>query len=146
MLDTRYIYRFDGPELPAFFDQTLLVPERSFKRSRTFNIDKRDPVSCETVLPDCGAADIDVGEISAALGRREVQMAFATAPSGAVFGAADPFGRGWHLSRGDGRSITVHGDCGDGCGPAGIRELVTLLGALDKQELARPACADLAIP
>lgn len=127
----------------------VLTPPLAFRAERT---GAGAAAMCETALPGCNTADmVDVGEVNAALGARDVGVAFGMATGGMerVYGVdTRPMdGQVFTVSL-DGATVIVGEPCrvgGTGCLeiPTGLQRLVDVLSALRDQEMLRPACAAL---
>ena len=82
-----YRYEFHGAELAFAYDDTTLSPPRTFTRRRTFTADPGPTAPpCSTEIETCGPADLDTGDVAAALAHPDVLAAFAAARDTSSFG------------------------------------------------------------
>jgi hypothetical protein len=134
------------------YDQTYeLSPVRTFVATRVTRGVPETRTTCTTQVPECDTEDVlvtDIGDIASLLRRPDVEAAFAEgAPP--LYGLDDrPVdGTVFAVTRFDGRSFMVGGDCGSvpSCVPIPpvIALLVRHLQNLVAQELAQPPCAAL---
>ncbi len=138
------VWNMDGG-MVAYTESSSVTPCRQYTHSR-------DPVGgagpslvCTQELEDCGAADLDVGELEAVLANHDVLAALNESP--VLYGndTRPVDGAVLQIRVGD-KLIEVGADCPDGGAgcvpiPAGVNALATLLRDLDTQELARGNCA-----
>lgn len=152
MLGGTVTFGLDGGKV-AFVERFTLAPAAAFRAERRSGGSVGMLVSmCETALPGCNTADmVDVGELNAALGARDVQIAFGAArgmPGMQMIYGYDPRpvdGTVFAIEA-DGVRLFVGAPCRagmmEGClaTPVGVQRLVDVLTALRDQELQRPAC------
>ena len=127
-----------------FVDRSTLQICRAYRRDRSSG-GADAGVGCVTELAACNAAPIAIGDVERALANPDV--------TAALSGSVPLYGSDPRPVDGAVFAITVNGKqllIGDDCGaagtgcvavPAGVGALVTLLKALDAQEIAKPACA-----
>lgn len=142
-------YRFGRTGGNGIYEDTFtLRPPSTFVALRTFR--DASPVRCETMIPPCGnPAEVDLGEVAAALDNPDVQMALAR--GGDVFYGVDTRpadGTAFYLQRGTAR-VLMGEPCRTGGGascvnpPVGVQRLIDVLNGLREQELLRMNCAAL---
>jgi|KBSMisStaDraftv2_1062788.scaffolds.fasta_scaffold174485_2 hypothetical protein len=132
-------------------DVMALLPPNSFHytgETPTFE-DGATRRSCAPPLPACNdPAQLDVGDVEAAIANADVQAAFAMKSTsfGDHSGLPSPTARELSFSSDSGNFINVGPDCPTPAGvctpvPPGIKALVDLLRALKAQQRADPSCA-----
>jgi hypothetical protein len=132
--------------LVQYVDDSSVASCRTFARKRTSYFDAgTPPPSCTDELGACGAAPIAIGDIVRALAHPDVVAGFAAATTPLYgFDSRPSDGAVYRITSGN-KSIEVGGDCPGGgtcvAIPAGVKALAKLLQDLDKQEIAKPACA-----
>ncbi len=153
--DTTYHYGYVGGRV-RFRDFVILAPPVSFTHVRTPTTTMPADQVCAPPLPSCGDAAIDAGDAMAALLDADVQDAFRRSRESATtpFYGTDPRvidGQVLEITRdSDGGGFLVGGPCPPDAPtsscmpiPGGLSRLVTVLTALDKQQLVDPTCAPL---
>jgi hypothetical protein len=153
--DTTYHYGYDGGRV-RFRDYVLLAPPVSFTHVRTPTTTMPADQSCAPPLPFCGDAALDAGDAMAVLKDADVQDAFRRSRESATtpFYGTDPRvfdGQVFEITRdSDGAGLLIGGQCPPDATtsscmpiPGGLSRLVTVLTALDEQQLAEPTCATL---
>jgi hypothetical protein len=152
-LDSTYRYGHDGGRV-AFRDTVVLAAPASFTHLRDPVATMPASLSCAPPFPICDGAAIDVADVMAALADPDVQLALLRS-KGAVtlpFYGVDPRpvdGQAFQLTHDGGGGFLVGGPCPPGSSstcmeiPAGVSRLVSVLTALDQQQLADPSCATL---
>jgi hypothetical protein len=141
-----------GPNggLVAYQDRSTIYPCKTYTHERTtFRVDEPSTTGCKAELPPCGVDALGIGDVNAALANKDVQAALKAAPVlyGRDLRPVD--GTVFRISLG-GKTIDVGSPCSAArdCRaiPAGVAALVEVLRALDKQELAKPACSSVFQP
>jgi hypothetical protein len=152
--DSRYQYGFTGGRT-AYRRRTSLDPPASFTHVVSPTMTSPPDQSCAPALPACGGAAIDTGDAMAALSDRDVQDAFERSKGAAVIPlyGTDPRvldGQVFEITRSGGGGFQVGGQCPPGAPtsacmpiPGGLSRLVSVLTALDAQQLGDPTCAGL---
>lgn len=139
--------------LVAFVERFVLSAPATFRAERRSGGAMGTVAAmCETTLPGCNTTDmVDVGELNAALGARDVQIAFGAArgmPGMQMLYGTDPRpmdGTVFAIEA-DGVRLFVGSPCRAGmmagclATPVGVQRLVDVLTALRDQELLRAAC------
>ena len=153
-LDVSYRYGYVGG-LVQSHDTVTLTPPASFNHLRSSMSTMPADMSCAPPFPSCGAAAIDVGDVMAAILDPEVQQALVTSQGAGTtpfYGvdARPSDGQAFAIERNVGGGFLVGGPCPAGASPsscmpipAGLSRLVSVLTALDQQQLADPSCAAL---
>jgi hypothetical protein len=156
MFDATYQYGRLGGKT-AVRHTVLLEPPASFTHVRSSTAISPPPPdqSCAPALPLCGGAAMDAGDVMAALADRDVQDVFERSKGAAtipIYGV-DPRpvdGQVFRIARSSGGGFLVGGPCPPNVPtsscmpiPGGVSRLVSVLTALDEQQLADPACAAL---
>ncbi len=158
MLSTTVTFGLNGGKV-AFTDRFTLTPPLSFRAERHGGGPSGTVTAmCSTTLPGCNTADmVDVGELNAALGARDVQTALGFArgmPMMEVLYGYDPRpvdGTVFEINA-DGARLFVGAPCRAGmmtnclAVPVGVQRLVDVLTALRDQEVQRSACMALRNP
>lgn len=151
VFDQRYEYGHIGG-FRSSVGRTTLTPASSFLHVRTTVREPRTSTSCSPPLPACGAANqIGSDDVEAAMAHPDVRAALAS-PTPLLYGrdTRPVDGTVFELVRQDSRGLLVGFPCEGAAGcreiPPGVAALVTLLEALDRQQLALPACSALAAP
>ena len=152
MLGTTVTFGLDGGLVP-FVERFILAPAATFRAERRSGGAMGTVAAmCETTLPGCNTADmVDVGELNAAIGARDVQIALGAArgmPGMQIVYGTDPRpmdGTVFAIEA-DGARLFVGAPCRAGmmtgclATPVGVQRLVDVLTALRDQELQRAAC------
>jgi len=138
--------------LTIYVDVSSLTTCHTYKHERQSSgrLDAGALPSCADEIGACGAPAIAVGDVERALAHPDVVRALAS-PTTPIYGqdnrATDGAVLRVTVTAGTPKSIDVGSDCPSPpvgtCAPvpAGVRALTNLLTDLDKQELAKPACA-----
>jgi hypothetical protein len=152
-------YRFTTNGGNALFRDTLiLAPPASYMHVRDPVTTMPASTSCAPALPVCGGAAIDASDLAAAFADPEVQDALTRSTGAATWPfygqdqrSADAPAR--LLTRDGGGGFLIGAPCPAGAPtstcmpiPAGLGRLVSLLSALDQQQLADASCASLRSP
>jgi hypothetical protein len=134
--------------LVAQQDLSTVIPCQTYAHERQFFRTEQPSLACKTELLGCGADSLGIGDINAALNNSDVQAAIKAAPV--------VYGRDLRPVDGTVFRITINGktiDVGSACRaadcktiPAGVTALMQVLQAIDKQELAKPACSVFSTP
>jgi hypothetical protein len=141
--------------LAAFRDMTVLAPPASFAYNRRAEALPTPDQSCAPALPACGGASIDVADLMTAFSDADVQTAFTrstTATAVPFFGEDQRGGDGpaFQVVRDGGGIFLVGAPCpatptsSRQCTPipSGVSRLISVLTALNRQQLAAdPSCA-----
>lgn len=144
--DATFAYGLQGGFV-AYVDTVTLSPGMSYQYVRHQQGGGGSDLTCAPALPACGdLARLDVSDIMRDIAHADVQAALSLA-SPPLYGRDDrPVdGQIFVVTRAVGRGVQVGSDCRPtdvGCTapPAGIRELVDDLKALDRQQLMDPSC------
>jgi len=149
--DTTYTYSYETGQLAPFGDRVILAPPAFFTHVHVPPVAPPVGVTCQPALPVCGRAGVDVSDVMAAFRDPDVQAAFAqtTGELSNLFFGVDTRPSGGEIlviGRKDGGGFPVGAPCPAGgdasCRPipAGVSRLVSVLRALDQQQLADPTC------
>jgi hypothetical protein len=141
-------YGLEGGRTPTT-ERFVLSAPRGFRAERRTGATVS--AMCETMIPACNTADeVDVGEVNATLGSRDVEVAFnmaRMAGSPRLYGVdTRPFDGQVFAMDLNGAQVVVGEPCRTtmtmGCAeiPVGIQRFVDVLRALRDQELLRTAC------
>jgi hypothetical protein len=138
-----------------FRDTVILAPPASFTHVRSPVTTMPADMSCAPPFPACGAAAIDVGDVMAAILDPDVQEALLRSQGAGTipFYGVDPRpsdGQAFQITRDGGGGFLVGGPCPAGASPSsclpipgGLGRLVSVLTALDQQQLADPSCVNV---
>jgi hypothetical protein len=149
-LDATYYFTTAGGLMP-YRDTTVLEPPASFTYVRKPEAATGSLMSCAPPFPACGGAGIDVADVMAAFADPDVQRAFVPMASGLprsygqinIAGDAPAFE--FQRTNGDTFLIAME-DCSAPSAqctpiPPALSRLLTLIRALNQQQLADPSCA-----
>jgi len=151
VFDTTYTYSYETGQLAPFGDRVILAPPASFTHVHVPPVAPPVGDTCQPALPACGRAGVDVSDVMAAFRDPDVQTAFAqtTGELSTLFFGVDTRPSGGEIlmiGRKDGGGFPVGAPCPAGVDaacrpiPAGVSRLVSVLRALDQQQLADPTC------
>lgn len=125
-------------------DESSLATCRDFDRKRTRHDGDGGALSCTTQIGACDAGPVAVGDVQRALAAPDVVAALAAATTPLFGRDTRPVDGSVFLITRNGKSIEVGNPCDTdpACVPVppGVDALVSVLKALDAQELAKPAC------
>jgi hypothetical protein len=135
--------------LAAYRDMTVLAPPAFFSYLRRPEALPTPEQTCSPAFPACGGASIDVADMMTVLSDPDVEAAFARSTTGAVvpfFGEDQRGGDGpaFQVVRDGGGIFLVGAPCPSTSTsnrpctpiPAGVSRLVSVIGALNRQQLA----------
>jgi hypothetical protein len=152
--DAMYEYGYVGGGPALWHDRAILEPPASFKHVRTPTTPMPAILACAPALPSCGGAEIDAGDVMAALADPDVQTALERSKSNGIiqlYGTMPrvPDASMFELTRAGGGGFMIGDPCPPGVGgptcpvPGGLSRLMLVLTALDEQQVADPACVNL---
>jgi hypothetical protein len=125
-------------------DRSSVTPCRTYVHERDFYRQERPSLSCKQELLACGSDALGIGDITAALAHADVQAALTVAP--VIYGRdlRPVDGTVFRVSVA-GKTIDVGAACAGQTGcrniPAGVASLVSVLRAVDEQELHKAPCS-----
>jgi hypothetical protein len=152
-LDATYRYGYDGGRI-AWRDTVILSPPTSFLLLHQPVTTMPPDMQCMPLLPMCDGPAIDLADVMAALADPEVQQVLIRSKGAATLPlyGVDPRpsdGQIFQLTTDLGGGFLVGTPCPPGPGtfcvgiPEGLARLVSVLDALERQQLADPTCASL---